>query len=130
MRVHPDILLKTAVEKAIQYQYSAMAVEAQQAQEWFADKLTEALHAKGYPATTRLKQVKQRTRKSLRIESMLPDIQNGNLRFKRSQRLLLEMFEMYPNHNHDDGPDACQMAFSVAGSGRKRKAGYAGSYRY
>lgn len=128
-RVHPDVLLSKAVEKAIEFQYTAMAVEAQMAQEWFADKLTEALHAKGYPATTRLKQIKQRTRKSLRIESMLPDVQNGNIRFKRSQRLLLEMFEMYPNHNHDDGPDACHMALSVSGSGRKRKAGTTGSYR-
>ncbi|WP_281202669.1 phage terminase large subunit [Cytobacillus kochii] len=129
-RVHPDILLKTTVEKALEYEYTAIAVEAQQAQEWFADKLVEALQVEGYPGMTRLKHVKQRTRKALRIESLLPDLQNGKLRFKRNHRLLLEMFEMYPNHNHDDGPDACQMAFSIAGSSRKRKAGNAGSYRY
>ncbi|MGX5702361.1 phage terminase large subunit [Bacillus cereus] len=129
-RVHPDILLQKAVEKSLQYQYSGIAVEAQQAQEWFADKLSEALRKAGYPALTRMKQIKQRTRKSLRIESLLPDIQSGRIRFKRDQRLLLEMLEMYPNHNYDDGPDALHMAFSAGGSRSKRKAGNAGNYRY
>jgi predicted phage terminase large subunit-like protein len=129
-RVHPDKLLEKSVELTLKYQYEGMAVEAQQAQEWWAEKLAEALQKKGYPAKTRLKQIKQRTRKALRIESLLPDIQSGKIRFKKSQRLLLEMFELYPNHNHDDGPDALQMAFSIAGGKKKRKAGNAGSYRY
>jgi predicted phage terminase large subunit-like protein len=118
-RVHPDVLLDKVVEKALQYQYEAIGVEAQMAQEWFADKLGEALQRNGYPASTRLKQIKQRTRKALRIESLLPDIQSGRIRFKRDQRLLLEMLELYPNHNFDDAPDALHMAVSVAG---KRKA--------
>jgi len=113
-RVHPDILLDTTVEKTLAYQYEGLAVEAQQAQEWFADKVAEALKKRGYPAQTRLKQIKQRTRKALRIEALLPDIQAGRIRFKRDQRLLLEMFELYPNHNHDDGPDALSMAVNVA----------------
>ncbi|MCU4813942.1 hypothetical protein FC679_15310 [Bacillus cereus] len=112
-RVHPDILLQKAVEKSLQYQYSGIAVEAQQAQEWFADKLSQALQQSSYPSATRMKQIKQRTRKALRIESLLPDIQAGRIRFKRDQRLLLEMLEMYPNHNHDDGPDALHMAVST-----------------
>lgn len=115
-RVHPDILLDTAVDKAMRYQYAGMAVEAQQAQEWFADKLAQELQKRGYPSHTRMKQIKQRTRKSLRIEALLPDIQAGRIRFRRDQRLLLEMFELYPNHNHDDGPDALSMALSVAQS--------------
>lgn len=129
-RVHPDRLLEKAVELTLKYQYDGMAVEAQQAQEWWAEKLEEALQEEGYPSKTRLKQIKQRTRKALRIESLLPDIQTGKIRFKKSQLLLLEMFELYPNHNHDDGPDALQMAFSIAGGRKKRKAGNAGSYRY
>ncbi|MCY8047649.1 phage terminase large subunit [Bacillus haynesii] len=129
-RVHPDVLLNEVVEKTMRFQYEGIAVEAQQAQEWFADKLGEALQANGYPASTRLKQIKQRTRKALRIESLLPDIQSGKIRFKRDQKLLLEMFEMYPNHNHDDGPDALHMAYSIAGKARRRKGGNIGNYRY
>jgi len=120
-RVHPDILLNTIVEKTLKFQYTGIAVEAQQAQEWFAHKLKEELRKHGYPSQTRVKEIKQRMRKQLRIESLLPDIQNGKLRFKREHRLLLEMFELYPNHNHDDGPDATHMAFSAALSVKKAK---------
>jgi predicted phage terminase large subunit-like protein len=129
-RVHPDILLKEAVNRTLKYQYEALAVEAQMAQEWFADKLSDELKKYGYPSTTRLKKIKQRTRKALRIEALLPDIQAGRIRFRQSQRALLEQFEMYPMHRHDDGPDACCMAFEAAKTGNKRKAGNAGSYRY
>ena len=111
-RVHPDILLQEAVQKSLQYQYKALAVESQHAQEWFADKLREELQKHGYPAYTRLKQIKQRTRKALRIESLLPDIQNGRLRFRSDLKDVLEQFYMYPMHKHDDAPDAVQMAYS------------------
>lgn len=118
-RVHPDVLLSEVAERAVRYQYDVIAVEAQQAQEWFAHKLGDELRARGYPTHRRLKEIKQRMRKALRIESLLPDIQNGRIRFKKDQRLLIEMFEMYPNHNHDDGPDALHMAFDAAKQRRK-----------
>ena len=114
-RVHPDVLLQKAVEYTLKYQYERIGVEAQMAQEWFADKLAQALQEHGYPSHTRLKQIKQRTRKSLRIESLLPDIQNGKLRFNRTlPQEVRAQFEMYPMHRHDDAPDCCQMAYSTA----------------
>lgn len=116
-RVHPDILLREAVNRTLKYQYDSLAVESQMAQEFFADKLAQALQEHGYPSFTRLSRVKQRTRKSLRIEALLPDIQAGRIRFQKHQRTLLEQFEMYPMHRHDDGPDAVAMAFSAAGTG-------------
>lgn len=113
-RVHPDVFLKEIVKRALKYQHAVIAVEAQMAQEFFADKLEEELQRNGYPAYTRLRKVKQKTRKQLRIEALLPDIQNGKLRFNRNHRLLIEMFELYPNHNHDDGPDALSDAYKAA----------------
>jgi predicted phage terminase large subunit-like protein len=121
-RVHPDVLLREVVDRSLRYQYEALAVEAQQAQEWFADKLAEELQRRGYPASTRLRKVKQRTRKALRIEALLPDIQAGRLRFSRKHRLLLEMFELYPAHNFDDGPDCCAEAYLTAKTRIKRRA--------
>jgi len=117
-RVHPDVFLKEIVKRTLKYQYEGLAVESQQAQEWFADKLTEELYRHGYPAYTRLHRVKQKTRKALRIEALLPDIQAGRIRFKREHRLLNEMLDLYPNHNHDDGPDALADAFKLARSGK------------
>ncbi|SER87529.1 phage terminase large subunit [Psychrobacillus sp. OK032] len=118
-RVHPDILLNTVVQKALQYQYAGIAVEAQMAQEWFAHKVKEELHRHGYPGTTRVKEVKQRVRKTLRIEALLPDIQNGKIRFSKKHRLLIEQLELYPNARHDDGPDSLSMCFQLAQSLRK-----------
>lgn len=116
-RVHPDVLLKEVVKRALKYQYETIAVEAQMAQEFFADKLGEELLKQGYPANTRLKHVKQRTRKQLRIEALLPDVQNGKLRFRLKDKELTEQFFMYPMHKHDDGPDAVEMAYRVAKGG-------------
>lgn len=116
-RVHPDEFLKEIVRKTLQYQYTALSVESQQAQEWFADKLAEELRTHGYPSHTRLHKTKQKMRKELRIESLLPDIQSGRIRFQRHHRLLLEMLELYPGHNHDDGPDALSDAYKIARGG-------------
>lgn len=131
-RVHPDVLIDKVVEYTERYQYDYIAVEAQMAQEFIADKLTERLIARGYPAKTRIKQIKQRTRKALRIEGMLPDIQNGKLRFHSRFKNSVEFsqFEMYPMHKHDDFPDAVQMAYSVAQQTNRKKAGSVGTYRY
>lgn len=118
-RVKPDKFMQVIIDKTLQFQYERLAVEAQQAQEWFADKLAEALKKRGYPSTTRLAKVKQKTRKALRIEAMLPDIEAGNVRFLKSQRLLLEMLEYYPNHNHDDAPDALADVLKIANTTSK-----------
>lgn len=115
-RVHPDILLRKAVELTLQYQYEALAVEAQHAQEFFADQLKKELQNVGYPSFTRLQYIKQRTRKQLRIEALLPDIQRGIIKFRESQKNLLEQFEMFPMHPHDDGADALAMAVDVSKS--------------
>ena len=113
-KIRPDDFMKEIIKRTFEYQYEALAVESQQFQEWFADKLSEELQSRGYPAYTRLKQVKQKMRKELRIEALEPEINAGRIRFKREHRLLLEMLEYFPNHNHDDGPDALADAFKLA----------------
>lgn len=118
-RVHPDELLQKAVDHTLKYQYEGLGVESQMAQEWFADKLSDELQRLGYPSRTRLRKIKQRTRKSLRIEALLPDIQSGRLRFHQKLKSSEEIsqFEMYPLHSHDDFCDAVEMAFSTADIG-------------
>ena len=73
---------------------------------FIADRMTDELQSRGYPAHTRLKQIKHRTRKELRIEALLPDIQKGKVRFHRKFRNSpeLEQFTMYPMHQNDDFP--------------------------
>jgi len=119
-RIKPDAFLRVIVEKAIRYQPNAIAAEAQAAQEFFVMQLKDALRNAGYPAQTRVKEIHQRSRKDLRIEAMLPDIESGAIQFSKKQALLLEQFEMYPAGSHDDLPDALEMAVSIARSGRKK----------
>lgn len=113
-RLHPDKFLEVIANKVREYQPDIIGAEAQMAQEFFVDKLKEALQFIGYPAHNRVKKIQQRQRKELRIEAMLPDIENGNILFNRNHAILLEHFERYGSRWHDDGPDALNMAIEAA----------------
>ena len=113
-RVHPDEFIKAIVEKVFEYQYEAIAVEAQMAQEFFADKLSEELTSKGYPARTRLKKIKQRTKKELRIEALLPDIEAAKIRFHKKHTDLLHELYYFGMTKHDDLADALAMSYAAA----------------
>ncbi|WP_313771282.1 phage terminase large subunit [Paenibacillus polymyxa] len=119
-RVKPDEFMRVIVDKTLKYQPTAIAAEAQAAQEFFVQKMKEALRAAGYPAQTRVKEIHQRSRKDLRIEALLPDIESGAIQFTRKHSLLLEQFELYGSGSHDDLPDALEMAVSIAKTGRKK----------
>lgn len=114
-RLHPNEFLEVIINKVRQYQYDGIAIEAQMAQEFFADTLRDRLQDLGYPAHLRLRPVKQRTRKELRIEAMSPDTHNGKIRFNRTQTDLLLQYEQYPQVTHDDMVDAVEMAYGNAG---------------
>uniref|UniRef100_UPI000FDC9912 phage terminase large subunit n=1 Tax=Paenibacillus humicus TaxID=412861 RepID=UPI000FDC9912 len=113
-RVHPDVFLRVITAKVTEWQPVGIAAEAQAAQEFFVHKLKQALQATGYPVNRRVKEIYQRSRKELRIEALLPDIESGAIQFSRKHALLLEQFEMYGTGSHDDLPDALEMAVSIA----------------
>lgn len=128
-RAKPDKFIEDIIDKVLYWQPDVIAAEAQAAQEFFVDILTEKLVAKGYPATTRIKKIYQRSRKELRIEAMLPHIENSAIQFSRKHALLLEQFERYGQGGHDDCIDALEMSVSASRKANRRKAGNAGSYR-
>lgn len=112
-RVKPNEFISVIVDKVLQYEPDIIAAEAQAAQEFFVDILIEELSRTGYPAFTRVKKVKHRSRKEMRIEAMLPSIENGTIRFNRSHSLLLEQFERYGQGANDDCIDSQEMAISA-----------------
>lgn len=112
-RLHPDEYMKVIVEKTLEWQPDVIGAESQMAQEFFVDKLKEALQDTGYPAHNRVKKIYQRSRKELRIESMLPDVESRKLQFSRKHSRLLEQFERYGSGTFDDGPDSCEMAVRI-----------------
>jgi predicted phage terminase large subunit-like protein len=119
-RLHPDAYMKVIVEKSLKWQPDVIGAEAQMAQEFFVDKLKEALYHSGYPAHNRVKKIYQRSRKELRIESMLPDIETKKIQFSRKHSMLLEQFERYGSGSHDDGPDATEISIRVSQQARRQ----------
>lgn len=115
-RLLPDKFIDVIIEKVLEYQPDIIAAEAQAAQEFFVDTLKNRLSAEGYPAHTRVKKIHQRSRKELRIETMLPRIESGAIRFSRRHRLMLEQFERYGQGAHDDVIDAVEMSVSASKS--------------
>lgn len=111
-RIRPDELIATSCDKVIEQQPHIIGVEAVAAQEFFADELSKALAKRGYPTDTRFKKIYNRTRKELRIEALLPLIENKTIQFSRKHSLLIEQFELYGTGAHDDLIDALEMAVS------------------
>lgn len=112
-RIKVDEFIKEVVDKVLEWQPDVVAVESVAAQEFFADVLKAELANAGYPAYTRLKKIYSRTRKELRIEALLPLIENRSIQFSRRHSLLLEQFERYGQGGHDDLPDSLEMAISA-----------------
>jgi predicted phage terminase large subunit-like protein len=119
-KINPEKFMQVIVDKVKEYQPDVIGAEAVAAQEFFVDKLKQALNVVGYPAHNRVKKIYQRSRKELRIESMSPDIEVGKIQFCRRHALLLEQFEQYGTGTHDDLPDSMEISISVSKNTRKR----------
>lgn len=119
-RIHPDKFLEIGVSKVIEHTPDVIGVESQMAQEWFADKLREYLDAKGFPGRARVKKVYQRSRKEIRIEALLPDVESGKIQFSKRHLLLLEQYERYGQGGHDDLPDAHEISIRVSSQAKRR----------
>ena len=117
--VHADIgkypPLK-AIDKIIElqkkYHCSKWAVEEVAFQEFFKTVLIKESLKKSTPVPA--VGIKQKTAKEIRIESLAPHVENGVILFDRRHSTLLEQLQFYPLLEHDDGPDALEMAFKLA----------------
>ncbi|MFJ7665341.1 phage terminase large subunit [Lysinibacillus sp. NPDC097162] len=118
-RITPDKFLDVISDKVREYTPDAIAAESVAAQEFFVDVLREQLAHEGYPAHARVKKINNRSRKELRIESMLPDIESGKIRFKRGHSLLLEQLERYGQGAADDLPDGMEMSIRVSKNAKR-----------
>jgi len=55
-----------------------------------------------------------------RIQSLQPLVKAGTIQFSRRHKTLLDQLRYFPKADHDDGPDALQMAVEVGNIGRVR----------
>lgn len=111
--------LMMAEKKILEYNHHTFGVETIQAQWSMYQQLRARLSKLSY-FKTRLKAFNPRTKKEIRIEALEPMIEQGALRFKRQHRLLIEQLVLFPQHQHDDLPDALASCVDMAGNHRKR----------
>ncbi|XQD02710.1 phage terminase large subunit (plasmid) [Bacillus subtilis] len=118
-KVNMHEALKIAENKILEYEHHTFGVETIQAQWSMFQQLRVNLSKRSY-FRTRLKQYNPRTKKEIRIEALEPMVEAGQIRFKKQHRLLIEMLELFPQHEHDDLPDALASCVELAGNHRKR----------
>lgn len=111
--------LEVAEQKIKQFKPKLFGVETVQAQYDMYRQLRDRLVVKGI-YTTRVLSVNPKGKKEDRIEQLEPLVEGGYLRFKKSQRLLIEMLQLFPSHDHDDLPDALASVVEMSGKQRKR----------
>jgi conserved hypothetical protein len=120
-RRHPDRIISDILEKERLLRretgrgYTLFGAETNQFQ-WF---LKEQLARESAKAGLYLpiQGVRATEDKTLRVESLQPDIRNGYILFRRDQTLLLQQLSEFPMGAHDDGPDALEGARTLARKG-------------
>lgn len=108
----PNELIEYMVELGRKYPIHETVIESNQFQAMMADELKQRLEAAGTYCD--FYTVNQRGNKRARILGLEPKISTGRIRLcSRHDRLLSQLRE-FPLAKHDDGPDALEMAVSVA----------------
>lgn len=110
----PDRLIEDILTLQARHGCLRWAIESVQFQAFFASELVKRGAARGIPIP--VVPVVPHTDKALRIESLQPHVANGLIRLHASQTVLIDQLRHWPAADHDDGPDALEMLWSLARS--------------
>ncbi|MGD9648486.1 MAG: phage terminase large subunit [Pirellulales bacterium] len=109
-------LVATAVELYRRFQPDLLGIEANQFQELLGDLLLGEFRRRGLAHVPPML-VHNHVNKRVRIRRLGPLLAGKRLRFKRDSpttRLLVDQLRQFPCGDHDDGPDALEMAIRLA----------------
>lgn len=115
MKCNTAELTETAIELYRQFRPDWMGVEVNQFQQLLASDIERV--ANEHRLLIPLYQLNNRVNKLVRVRRLTPYLANGQFRFKGNSpgaRLLVEQLRDFPNGDHDDGPDALEMAIRLA----------------
>ena len=106
----PDVIISDAIAFQRDYRYQLWFVESVQFQELLRTDLMKEAARLGlampcFP-------IVPFADKRLRIERLQPPVSSGLIRFHRSQKVLLDQLQQWPNADHDDGPDCLEMLWT------------------
>ncbi|EEZ5537900.1 hypothetical protein EY403_08335 [Shigella sonnei] len=109
----PDKIISDVIEYQRRFGCLAWSFESVQFQEFLRTELVKRSAQLGVPVPAI--PVIPSSDKLLRIESLQPHIANGLIRFNQeTQSTLLDQLRHFPMADHDDGPDALHMLWSLA----------------
>jgi predicted phage terminase large subunit-like protein len=114
-RPSPQIVAD-GVECFRKFQPDVFGIEANQFQELFAAEFEAEFRRQGLLGA-RPVAIDNRVNKLVRIRRLGPFLSSRRLRFKNNSpatRLLVEQLQQFPVGDHDDGPDALEMALRLA----------------
>lgn len=112
----PDRIIEDIIAMQAEYRCVRWAVETVQFQAFFAGELVKRSAARGIPVP--VVPVKNTASKELRIETLHPHIANGVIRFNQAHTALLDQLRHWPSADHDDGPDALEMLWTISLAGQ------------
>jgi predicted phage terminase large subunit-like protein len=110
------VIADTAVEIQRQFRADWFGVETNQFQQLLADDLWQ--RGRDLNVQMPLIGINNDVNKIVRIRRLTPYLSQKQIRFKGgspSTKLLVEQLRDFPNGDHDDGPDALEMAIRLAG---------------
>lgn len=111
-RRHPDRIISDILEKERLLRretgqgYTLFGAETNQFQWFLKEQLARESARQGLYLP--IQGVRSTEDKTMRVESLQPDIRNGYILFRRDQTLLLQQLSQFPLGAHDDGPDALE----------------------
>lgn len=113
-RRHPDKIISDILDKSrlltreTGHRYTLFGAETNQFQ-WFLKELLarESARQGVYLPVVGVRSTEDKT---MRVESLQPDVKNGYILFQKNQTLLLQQLSQFPLGAHDDGPDALEGA--------------------
>lgn len=117
-RRHPDRIISDVLEKERWLRrdfgkgYKKFGAETVQFQWFLKEELAKASARAGLYLP--IEEVPQTADKTMRVQTLQPDIKNHYIKFNKRHKLLLEQMEQFPMGAHDDGPDALHGAVMIA----------------
>ena len=109
-------IVADGVELCRRFRPDVFGIEANQFQDLLCGEFEAEFHRQGVLGT-RPWPLENRANKLVRIRRLGPYLSARRLRFKSGSpgtRLLVEQLRQFPLGNHDDGPDAAEMALRLA----------------
>ena len=117
-RRHPDRIIADILEKERLLRretgrgYALFGAETNQFQWFLKEQLARESARQGLYLP--IQGVRSTEDKTMRVETLQPDVKNGYILFRRDQTLLLQQLSQFPLGAHDDGPDALEGARTLA----------------